>query len=81
MKTYIFRVVIEEDPKDDRMAYHAFCPALRGCHTWGYTYEEALKNIKEAVELYIEDLRASGEPIPEEGAVEILPEPAVSVVA
>jgi predicted RNase H-like HicB family nuclease len=31
MKTYIFRVVIEEDPKDDRMAYHAYCPALKGC--------------------------------------------------
>jgi predicted RNase H-like HicB family nuclease len=51
------------------------------CHTWGYTYEETLKNVKEAVELYIEDLRESGEPIPEEGAIEILPEPAVSVVA
>jgi len=28
--------------------------------------KEALKNIKGAVELYIEDLRESGEPIPEE---------------
>ncbi len=37
------------------MAYHAYCPALKGCHTW-YTYKEAFKNIKETVELYIEDL-------------------------
>ena len=81
MKTYIFRVVIEEDPKDDRMAYHAYCPALKGCHTWGYTYEEALKDIKETAELYIEDLRESGDPIPEERAIEILPEPAVSLIA
>ncbi len=81
MKTYIFRVIIEEDPKGDQMAYHAYCPALKGCHTWGYTYEEALKNIREAVELYIEDLKESGEPIPEGEDVEVLPEPAISVVA
>ena len=81
MKTYIFKIVIEEDPKDDKMSYHAYCPALKGCHTWGYTYEAALKNIREAVELYIEDLKESGEPIPEEGEVEVISEPAVSVVA
>jgi predicted RNase H-like HicB family nuclease len=79
MKTYIFKVFIEEDPKDDRMAYHAYCPALKGCHTWGYSYEEALKNIKEAVDLYVEDLKENGEPIPEEEALEILPETAISV--
>ncbi len=81
MKTYIFKVVIEEDPKNNQMAYHAYCPALKGCHTWGYTYEEALRNIREAVELYIEDLRESGEPLPENEDVEILPEPAISIVA
>jgi len=81
MKTYIFKVFIEGDPKDDRMAYHAYCPALKGCHTWGYSYEEALRNIREAVDLYIEDLKENGEPIPEEGALEILPEPAISVWA
>jgi len=81
MKTYIFKIFIEEDPKDDRMAYHAYCPALKGCHTWGYSYEEALKNIREAVDLYIEDLKENGEPIPEENALEILPETAISVWA
>ncbi len=81
MKTYIFKVFIEEDPKDDRMAYHAYCPALKGCHTWGYSYDEALKNIREAVDLYIEDLKENGEPIPEEEALEILPETAISIWA
>jgi predicted RNase H-like HicB family nuclease len=81
MKTYIFRVFIEEDPKDDRMAYHAYCPALKGCNTWGYSYEEALKNIREAVDLYIEDLKENGEPIPKDEALEILPETAISVWA
>ncbi|MEI6127175.1 MAG: type II toxin-antitoxin system HicB family antitoxin [Pseudomonadota bacterium] len=32
----------------------AHCPALRGCVTQGHTEEEALKNIKEAIELYLE---------------------------
>jgi predicted RNase H-like HicB family nuclease len=81
MKTYLFKVFIEEDPKDNRMAYHAYCPALKGCHTWGYSYEETLKNIREAVDLYIEDLKENGEPIPEEEALEILSETAISVWA
>ena len=62
MKTYIFRVVVE--PNEDR--YFAEIPALPDCHTWGYTYEEALKNIKEAAELCIETMIEDGEPIPEE---------------
>ena len=82
MKSHIFKVVIEEDKfEDGRKAYHAFCPPLRGCHSWGHTAEEALANIREAVELYIEDLVEAGEPIPvdpEKGAVE-WPSPSVVV--
>lgn len=82
VKSHIFKVVIEEDCfEDGRKAYHASCPALRGCHTWGHTAEEALANIREAVELYVEDLRATGEPIPvdpDRGAVE-WPSPSVAV--
>jgi predicted RNase H-like HicB family nuclease len=81
VKSHIFKVVIEEDRfEDGREAYHAFCPALPGCHTWGHTPEEALTNVQEAVELYVEDLLASGEPVPldpEKGAVEW---PSLSVV-
>ena len=32
----------------------AHCPALKGCVTQGRTEEEALKNIKEAIKLYLE---------------------------
>ncbi|MDY6951206.1 MAG: type II toxin-antitoxin system HicB family antitoxin [Thermodesulfobacteriota bacterium] len=32
----------------------AYCPALKGCITQGRTEEEAIKNIKEAIELYLE---------------------------
>jgi predicted RNase H-like HicB family nuclease len=62
MQTYVFRVVIE--PDEDR--YYAEVPALPDCHSWGYTYEEALKNIKEAAELCLETMAEDGESIPEE---------------
>jgi predicted RNase H-like HicB family nuclease len=32
----------------------AYCPALKGCVTQGRTEQEALENIKEAIELYLE---------------------------
>lgn len=32
----------------------AYCPALKGCVTQGRTEEEALENIKEAIELFLE---------------------------
>jgi predicted RNase H-like HicB family nuclease len=57
---YIFRVSVE--PDEDR--YYAEVPSLPGCHSWGYTFEEALSNIKEALELWIEVKREVGEPIP-----------------
>ena len=58
----MFRVVIEEDRfEDGKIAYHAFCPALKGCHTWGHSPEEALANIREAAELYVEDLIEAGD--------------------
>ena len=82
MKSYVFKIVVEEDSfEDGRSGYHAYCPALKGCHTWGHTYSEALANAREAVELYVEDLREAGEPIPvdpELGALE-LPTPSVAV--
>ena len=36
--------------------YFAFCPELKGCHSQGDTLEEAISNIKEAAELYLETL-------------------------
>jgi predicted RNase H-like HicB family nuclease len=46
--------------------YHAFCPALPGCHSQGDTLDEAIANIREAMELYIESLTAHSEPLPVE---------------
>lgn len=62
---HLFEVVIE--PDED--VYQAYCPDLPGCHTWGHTKAEALRYIKEAVELYVYDLIADGKPIPGIGIV------------
>jgi predicted RNase H-like HicB family nuclease len=45
-------VVIEKD----KHGYYAYSPELKGCQTQGDTFEEALTNIREAVELYLETL-------------------------
>jgi predicted RNase H-like HicB family nuclease len=50
---YEFDVVILED---ETGGYVAFVPALPGCHTQGDTLEELMKNMKEAIELYMETL-------------------------
>ena len=77
MKSYLFKVIIEPDEN----AYHAYYPALKGCHTWGYTQEEALKNIREAVEAYMMSLIKHGEEIPLElqEYVQVLSEPLVAI--
>ena len=46
-------------------------PALPGCFTQGKTREEALKNAKEAIELYIDVLREDNEPIPQDVGIEV----------
>jgi predicted RNase H-like HicB family nuclease len=45
------KIVIE---KSDEGGYTVTVPALPGCISEGDTREEALKNIKEAIELYLE---------------------------
>ena len=67
MKSYKFSGVIEKD-KD---GYFAFCPELQGCYTQGETYEETIKNIKDAIHLHLEDRIESGEEIPEVESVSL----------
>jgi predicted RNase H-like HicB family nuclease len=63
MKIYNYTVIID---REEDGGYHAFCPALPGCHTQGDTYDEVIKNIRDAIKLYLESLKAHHEPIPEE---------------
>ncbi len=50
----IFKVVLE--PSDEG-GYTVYVPALPGCISEGDTLEEALQNIREAIELYLEPLQ------------------------
>ena len=63
MNVRTFRVIIEPD---EHQTFHAFVPALPGCHTWGESLTETQQRIREAIELYVEDLLASDEPVPQE---------------
>lgn len=46
--------------------YVATVPALPGCVSQGDSRDQALANIEEAIEVYLEDVEAAGEPIPVE---------------
>ena len=48
----------------DGNAFHAYAPALKGCHVGGATKEEAKHNLNDAIYLYIECFLERGEPIP-----------------
>lgn len=50
--SYMVHVVIEKDEH----GYFAFCPQLDGCQSQGGSLEDALSNIREAIELYLETL-------------------------
>jgi len=56
-----FRVILE--PDEDGV-FVAQVPALPGCISQGTSRAEALKNIHEAIEGYLESLREHNEPIP-----------------
>jgi predicted RNase H-like HicB family nuclease len=53
-----------EQEEDGR--YVASVPALPGCVSQGDTCAEALNNIREAIELYVDDCREAGDPVPTE---------------
>lgn len=61
-----YTVLLQPEPEEG--GYSVFVPALPGCHTQGETLDEALENVKDAIRLYLEDMAAQGEPIPEERA-------------
>lgn len=61
MKVYDFKVLLE--PDEEAGGYVVSCPALPGCYTQGNTIEEALENIKEAIQLCMEEMQAQNQPI------------------
>ena len=66
-----FRIIIEQDEDD---TFVVRCPNLPGCISQGKTREEALENIRDAIEGYLASLKKHNEPIPppiEEEVVEV----------
>ncbi len=61
MNQYHYTVILDHQAEG---GYHVFCPALPGCRSEGDSLDEALENIKEAMEVYVESLKTHGEEIP-----------------
>jgi len=77
MKTFVLKVTLKEE-SDGR--WSVSIPALPGCSSWGYTKQEALENIRDAAEIYIEDMREAGENLPSaSNEIEIVDEPVIAV--
>ena len=64
-----YTVILERDPTGILVAH---VPALRGCVSQGRNKREALKNIKEAIALYIETLIEHEQPVPTEAGREVV---------
>jgi len=67
MSNYRFSVIIEKDEDGD----FASCHELQGCYTQGDTYEDAVRNIKDAITLHVEDRIDAGEEIPQPETVSL----------
>jgi predicted RNase H-like HicB family nuclease len=61
MTTRDFKVFLE--PDEDYGGYVVVCPSLPGCYSQGKTVSEAMANIREAIDLCIEDMESRGEEI------------------
>jgi predicted RNase H-like HicB family nuclease len=58
-----YTIIIE---KGRESGFVAYAPALKGCVSQGKTKSETLKNIKEAMEVYVAALIEDGLPLPTE---------------
>ncbi|MGH9340804.1 MAG: type II toxin-antitoxin system HicB family antitoxin [Acidobacteriota bacterium] len=75
VKTYIFQASLEQE-EDGR--WSSWIESLPGCTAWGYTKHEALEALKDATELYLQDMLEAGEEVPKEG-VNVVEDPVVAV--
>ena len=56
-----FRVLIEQDEDG---VFVIECPTLPGCISQGKTRDEAIENIRDAIQGYVASLEKHGEPVP-----------------
>lgn len=55
---------------DEDGLYIVSCPLFKGCHTSGETIDEAIKNISEVIEMYLEDQTLQTLPSSTKGKIE-----------
>lgn len=67
MTTHDFKVFLEPDAQYG--GYVVVCPSLPGCYSQGKSVSEALANIREAIELVLEDMESRGEELPDPSEV------------
>ena len=58
---YKFKVILEPETEG---GFSVYVPALPGCASQGETEKEAMKNIREAIDLYLWSLKDDGLPVP-----------------
>ncbi|MFZ4549829.1 MAG: type II toxin-antitoxin system HicB family antitoxin [Bacteroidales bacterium] len=58
-----YKILMHKEPEG---TYTISVPALPGCITYGETVEHSMLMVKEAIELYIEELKERGEDIPDD---------------
>ena len=59
---HTYKILLQKEPEG---GFTVTVPALPGCITYGDNIDEALVMAKEAIELYIEELKERGEKIPD----------------
>ncbi len=65
MKVLQYRIILRKEPEG---GYTVIVPALPGCVSYGENMEQALEMAKEAIELYLESLKAHNEEIPSDNS-------------
>ena len=66
-----YRIIIEPEKMGKKVVYNAYCDTL-GLADWGYSVEEAIKNIKSLIKFHLECLLEDGTEIPTENIEEEL---------
>ena len=67
-----YSILVQIDPEAEDCPWWMNVPALPGCFTQGHTIEQAIERAHEAIELHLEGLVESGEPIPAEPVLPLL---------
>jgi len=60
---YSYKIHLHKEPEG---GYTVIVPALPGCITYGENVDEAIEMAREAIELFIEELKERGEEIPDD---------------